>query len=188
MPPDISLLGRALLGLLMDEPLSGYDIRGIFTQTPLATFSDSPGAIYPALARLEGAGFIRGRVERSAGLRQRKVFQLTPAGRAAFQAWLLAPVTRDALVRDTEELMLRFSFMDRGIGKDASAAFLRALRQELHGYLPELKSHLEAHGAKMPLSGRLALESGIRAYDAMLDWTKDALAAYGTRGGARRKT
>ena len=68
MTPTIPLLGRALLGLLMETPLSGYDIRRIFTQTPLATFSDSPGAIYPALKRLEAAGLVRGRVERSAGL------------------------------------------------------------------------------------------------------------------------
>src|SRR5215831_19732549 len=111
MSRPIPLLGCALLGLLMEEPLSGYDIRRLFTQTPLATFSDSPGAIYPALKRLEAAGLIGGRVERSAGLRRRKLFRLTPAGKAALESWLSEPVTRDAVVRDSDELMLRFSFM-----------------------------------------------------------------------------
>ena len=40
----------------------------------------------------------------------------------------------------------------------------------------------------MPQSGRLALDSGIRAYDAMLEWTRDALAAYEKRGKVRRKS
>ena len=186
MSRPITLLGRALLGLLMEEPLSGYDIRRTFTQTPLATFSDSPGAIYPALARLETDGLIRGRVERSVGLRQRKVFQLTAAGQAAIESWLRTPVTRDAVVRDTDELMLRFSLMDRGLGKAASVKFLRALQDELRAYLPELTRYLDAHAREMPLSGRLALESGIRAYEAMLEWTRDALATYEGRGKIRR--
>jgi DNA-binding PadR family transcriptional regulator len=184
----IPLLGRALLGLLIDAPLSGYDIRRLFTQTPLATFSDSPGAIYPALKRLEAAGFVRGRVERSAGLRQRRLFRVTPAGKAALESWLNQPVTRDAVVRDSDELMLRFSFMDRGLGPAASARFLRALQHELTTYLPELRRYLEANRGAMPLSGRLALESGIRAYDAMLAWTRDALGAYEKRGKDRRKS
>src|SRR4030095_5134562 len=109
----IPLLARSLLGLLIDAPLSGYDIRRLFTQTPLATFSDSPGAIYPALKRLETAGFVRGRVERSAGLRQRRLFRVTPAGKAALESWLNQPGTRDAGVRDSDALMLRVSFMER---------------------------------------------------------------------------
>jgi len=184
----IPLLGRALLGLLIDAPLSGYDIRRLFTQTPLATFSDSPGAIYPALKRLEAAGLIRGRVERSAGLRQRKIFRVMPAGKAVLENWLKEPVTRDAVVRDSEELMLRFSFMDRGLGPAASARFLRAFQHELTTYLPELRRYLEAAGGEMPLSGRLALESGIRAYDAMLEWTRDALDRYEKRGKDRRRS
>ena len=45
-PPsrEIPLLGRALLGLLQQGQSSGYDIRRLFTQTPMGTFSDSPGA------------------------------------------------------------------------------------------------------------------------------------------------
>ena len=53
---DIPLLGHALLGLLHGSSLSGYDVRKIFTETPMGSFSNSPGAIYPALERLEKAG------------------------------------------------------------------------------------------------------------------------------------
>jgi hypothetical protein len=31
---------------------------------------------------------------------------------------------------------------------------------------------------KMPLSGRLALDSGIRGYETLLEWAKYALATY----------
>jgi DNA-binding PadR family transcriptional regulator len=179
MAREITALGRALLGLLRQAPLSGYDIRRMFTQTPMATFSDSPGAIYPALERLEARGLVRGRVEKSSGLRQRKIFRLTPAGTSAFKRWLSAPVTRDDVVHGTDELMLRFSFMERGIGEAASVQFLKSLRQELKAYIPELKLYLDSHSGEMPRSGRLALESGIRSYETLLQWTGHALTTYG---------
>ena len=179
MRGEIPLLGRALLGLLMQAPLSGYDIRRIFTQTPLGTFSDSPGAIYPALKRLAADGLIRGRVERSAGLRERRIFRLTPAGTSTLQRWLSAPVTRDDVVHDTDELLLRFGFMDVGLGAHASVRFLTTLQHELQRYVPELKRYRDAHSGGMPLSGRLALESGIRSYETLLKWTAHALLTYG---------
>lgn len=70
MISHISLLGYALLGLLHQRPSSGYALRRTFATMPMGTFSDSPGAIYPALRRLEQQGLVRGRLESSAGLRQ----------------------------------------------------------------------------------------------------------------------
>jgi DNA-binding PadR family transcriptional regulator len=182
MTKDLPLLGRAILGLLMQGPLSGYDIRKIFTQTPLGTFSDSPGAIYPALKRLEADGLVRGRVESSSGLRRRRIFRVTPAGTSTFKRWLSTPVTHDDVVHGTDELMLRFGFMDLGIGEAASVRFLRSLQQELKSYVPELKRYLDTHGGGMPRSGRLALESGIRSYETLLKWTRHALNTYGKHG------
>lgn len=182
MAVESTPLGRAILGLLLHNPLCGYDIRRLFTQTPIAVFSDSPGAIYPALKRLEKDGLVRSRDERSSGLRRRRVFRLTPAGADTFKRWLATPVTHDDLVHRTDELMLRFSFMDVGIGEAASIEFLRSLQDELKAYIPELKLYLESHSHEMPLSGRLALESGIRSYETMLQWAAHALTAYGKKG------
>lgn len=157
----------------------------MFTDTPMGTFSNSPGAIYPALRRLEAGGLIRGRVETSSGLRRRKVFRLTPPGESALKEWLAQPVTREDVVRDVDELMLRFSFMDGAIGEAAARRFLEALQAELGSYLPDLKQYLAAHQAGMPRSGRLALESGIRGYETLLEWCRDAISAYDgkNRGG-----
>jgi DNA-binding PadR family transcriptional regulator len=188
MPREIPLLGQALLGLLMEGPLSGYDIRRIFTQTPMGTFSDSPGAIYPALKRLETDGLVRGRVERSSGLRQRKTFRLTRAGTSTFKRWLSTPVTHEDVVHSTDELMLRFGFMDLGLGEAASARFLKRLQHELKTYIPELKLYLDSHGGEMPRSGRLALESGIRSYESLLQWTGYALTKYRTQAKGRKKS
>jgi DNA-binding PadR family transcriptional regulator len=178
-----SLLGFALLGLIQQQPMSGYDLRKIFASTALGSFSDSPGAIYPALRRLEARGLACGAVEDSLSLRKRRIYRMTPQGLAAFEAWLKKPVTRDDVIRHVDDLMLRFSFMDQTLGAEQTVRFLRELAEEIFGYLPSLKQYLEAHANEMPLSGRLALECGIQGYEAQLRWARTSIALYEQREG-----
>ena len=42
--------------------MSGYDLRKVFEETALGNYSSSPGAIYPALSRLEQQGIPRNAV------------------------------------------------------------------------------------------------------------------------------
>jgi DNA-binding PadR family transcriptional regulator len=178
---DNTLLGYALLGLLHQQPLSGYDLRKIFASTPIGEFSDSPGAIYPALRRLQERGLVRGVVEESKGLRKRRVFRITPKGLTSFKAWQSQPIVRDDMIRRSGELLLRFAFMDQTFGPERALAFLREFARELSSYIPSLRQHLDVHANEMPLSGRLALESGVQDYEARLRWARKSIAAYERR-------
>lgn len=180
-----SLLGFALLGLLHQEPMSGYDLRKMFASTAMGSFSDSPGAIYPALKRLEMRGLVRGSVEGSTGLRQRRVFRNTPKGLATLKAWLRQPISHDDVVHGLDDVMLRFSFMDHTLGEEQSARLLEQLIEQISNYIPSLRQYLDAHAPEMPLSGRLALEYGIYAYEAQLKWAKSSLAKYQQRKGGK---
>jgi DNA-binding PadR family transcriptional regulator len=185
---DISLLAYALLGLLQQGPRSGYDLRKIFANTPMGTFSDSPGAIYPALERLEKRGFVRSRVEETSGLRRRRLFRPSASGIRAFKTWQTRTIVREDVIHSVDELMLRFSFMDETVSAADARRFLKGLKSELGGYIPALRKYLAKHSPNMSLSGRLALESGVRAYETLFRWAKAALSAYNKRktGGARR--
>src|SRR5262245_11950268 len=126
----ISLLGYALLGLLHQEARSGYDLRKIFAGTPMGTFSDSPGAIYPALQRLEKQGLVRGQLHPSSGRRRRRILRPTASGRRSFKAWQTKSISADDLIHRADELLLRFSFMDETAGPAQAARFLRSLTRE----------------------------------------------------------
>lgn len=173
-----TLLGYTLLGLIHQQPMSGYDLRKIFVTTAWGTFSDSPGAIYPALRRLETRGLVRGTIEESTSLRRRRVFKITPKGLAAFKAWLMKPVTGDDVIRRIPDLMVRCSFMDKTMGEERTAQFLGEFAEELAGYLPSLHQYLKSHKSEMTLSSRLALESGIQEYEGRLRWARTSIALY----------
>jgi DNA-binding PadR family transcriptional regulator len=176
-----SILGYALLGLLHQRPLSGYDVKLIFASSPMGGFSDSPGAIYPALSRLERRGLVRSEIQPSAGLRKRRVFQITSKGLASLKAWQNKSLDDDDIVRRIDELLLRFAFMDETLGAERSVEFLDEFAGRLSTYVQVLLEYLAAHGKQMPTSGRLALESGMQEYEARLRWAKNSIAHYRRR-------
>jgi DNA-binding PadR family transcriptional regulator len=178
---ETSLLAYALLGLLQQEPRSGYDLRKIFANTPMGTFSDSPGAIYPALERLQRRGYVRSQILESSGLRRRRMYRPTASGKRAFRAWQTRTIVREDVIYGVDELMLRFSFMDETAGAAEARRFLRGLRGQLASYIPALRKYRSKHSANLPRSGRLALESGIRGYETLFRWAKAALSAYHKR-------
>jgi DNA-binding PadR family transcriptional regulator len=180
MSQEISSLGYALLGLLQ-QPSSGYDLRKIFSTTAMKTYSDSPGAIYPALQRLQGQGLIRGRIENRSGMRRRQVFRVTARGTAELKKWIVRPLSRADVIRGLDEVMLRFAFSEQVAGAKASVRLLERLEGELKSYLPDLQQQRRAGQAAMSTSARLALESGVRGYECLLEWTRAALKTYGSR-------
>jgi len=176
--PKIPSLGYALLGLLQPKPASGYDLRKIFSSTSMKTYSDSPGAIYPALSRLEQLGLVRGTIQEGAGLRRRQVFRVTAKGLAELKKWIAKPITPQDLTRGDKEIMLRFAFSETAAGAAASVELLMSLQTALKAHVASLQKEYEASHRFMPTSGRLAFESGVRGAEYFLQWTEYALATY----------
>jgi DNA-binding PadR family transcriptional regulator len=184
-PTRIPALGYALLGMLQ-KPSSGYDLRKVFSSTSMKSYSDSPGAIYPALHRLERDGLIRGRVEQRSGMRRRQIFRPTPKGVAELKQWIALPITREDVGSGLKTIMLRFAFSETVMGADASVALLKSLDSALTPYLQHLREQLQAMmSPAVSTSARLALECGIRSFESLSEWTRYALATYEKQG---RKT
>jgi PadR family transcriptional regulator AphA len=81
----------AVLGLLTYGSLSGYDIKRIYAQSLGNFWSESYGAIYPILKRLEEEGLATRAVERQAGKPDRNVYTITDLGRVELHRWLALP-------------------------------------------------------------------------------------------------
>lgn len=173
---DISTLSLAIMGLISQKPQTGYDIRKTFLTTPLGHFSSSPGAIYPALKRLEKDGWIRGNVDEEKALRPRMVYEMTEPGRDVLKRHLLQPVKREDVIWRMDDLMLRFSLMDGIVGREGTLRFLRSFAAELEAYVVDLRCYLDSARAFMPVCGRLAMENGIEGYQMNATWARRATA------------
>lgn len=167
-----TVLGFALLGLVHQRPMSGYDLRRIFATTPMAHFSSSPGAIYPAIAKLAEAGFVEQVNEEDSSLRPRRLFGPTKAGTVCMIAWMTQEIDRHAVAFCIDELMLRFAFLPISKRKNDSKKFLRGFLTQTEAYIAELKAEHQSMPPDVPLHGRLALEAGIEVYEARRSWAK----------------
>jgi DNA-binding PadR family transcriptional regulator len=70
-----------LLGLLAESPRHGYDIIRALADRFHGLYAPSAGTVYPRLARLEAEGLVTSEEEG-----ERKIFTITPAGRAELEA------------------------------------------------------------------------------------------------------
>ena len=168
-------LEYALLGLLDQAPHSGYELRRIFAVTPLGHFSDSPGAIYPALRRLVARRWVGACAPK--GGRRRQEFRISARGRGAFVAWLRLPVSAADVTSDPDALLLRFAFMGQALPAAAIREFLGAYERQMAAQLKGLRRHHGEHAHTWPLTGRLAFEHGLAQHEVQVAWARRAARA-----------
>ncbi len=155
------MLDLAILGLLQEGDLHGYEIRRRLRDSLGLMANISFGSLYPALARLETAGAVRGieagtasplatgaamgslsgelaalRSKRTAIARpkkSKKVYRITDAGRGLFTELLAAPATSD----DARGFSLRVSFA-KYLTPELRIALLQRRRTQLQDRLSEV--------------------------------------------------
>jgi len=172
---DLSTLSLAILGLISQRPLTGYDLRKIFLTTPMGHFSSSPGAIYPALKRIEETGWIRCDNSEGRTRRQRMVYKITARGRNALKEHLSQPVTEEDVIWHMDDLMMRFAFMDGAVGPEKTVRFLRDFAARIDAHVVDLRRYFESARSILPVCGRLAMEQGIQSYEMNAQWARRAI-------------
>ncbi|MBS0296310.1 MAG: PadR family transcriptional regulator [Proteobacteria bacterium] len=173
----LTTLDALMLFLVSHKGQSGYDIRQLFQSTPLGLFSDSPGAIYPALARLEMRELLSSTAEPDG--RRRRVYERTAEGEAALKGWLAAPIDPDAIVRRPQDLDLRYVITAEMLGRPAAMAFIRdyaAVQKARHEAVVAFRDTAGQHMGRASLD---ALELGVRLGATRLRWFEDLLAEDG---------
>ncbi len=170
---DPSPLGFAILGLLIDEPRTGYAVRKVFEETAMGQYSSSPGSIYPALKRLSKEGLAE---QTDAGMsgRSTPLYRPTKEGSDRFRAWLRLPIARRDITVGMKVLMLRFAFMHQ-IPQQHVVDFLRSLEAGITEYVTELSVFRKQRTDEFPVMARLALDHGIESYRAHAKWAANAI-------------
>ena len=137
----------AILGYLSWQPFSGYDLKKLISESDLFYWSGNNNQIYNSLVELHKRGLISQEVQLQESLPARKIYTITPAGRAELRrqmmaapelpethnhfliqlAWTadLSPEELDALLASYEEeisIQLRMRQVQTGLKPVADAA------------------------------------------------------------------
>ncbi len=167
-----TLLDYAILGLIQSQPLSGYAIRKLFEETALGSYSSSPGSIYPALNRLQKLELVKKNAQDKT---VKTCFEITKNGIIILRKWVSKPIEKNEVEKKTEELLLRFVFMETLVDKEQKITFLTSFRDLLNIYVKELQAFYSKEYINMPLHARLAFQYGIDSNKTILKWSKKAI-------------
>ncbi|HEX7355698.1 MAG TPA: PadR family transcriptional regulator [Mycobacteriales bacterium] len=169
------MLDLAVLGLLQESPLHGYELRKRLNSSLGSLRAFSYGSLYPCLRRLQAAGLIAVDDNAAAGKlsgRSKVVYTLTADGKERF-AEMLGEAGPSAWEDDAFGVHLRF------FGQTEPAARLRILegrrsrveqRQEgLRADLAKTRSKLDSYTLMLQEHGLDAVEREVRWLGELID-------------------
>ena len=187
---------HALLSLLEQEPMYGYQLRQEFEARTGGTWPLNVGQVYTTLTRLERDGLVEpaAHVEggEAAGDTQTQTqvrYRLTEAGRDEVATWFTTPVTRTQPARD--ELAIKLALAVTVPGVDVGTLIQRqrsASVQALQDYT-RLKRRAGGEQDRADLAWGLVLDSLVFAAEAEIRWLDhcEARLRRAAREGAARE-
>lgn len=101
----------ALLGILNNNPGSGYDIKKMCDSSIGHFWNENFGHIYPMLQKMEEEELITKEIKQTEGKQTKNIYSITGKGKEELEKWLMVPIEK-APVRS--ELLLKI-FLSKDI-------------------------------------------------------------------------
>jgi DNA-binding PadR family transcriptional regulator len=168
---------QALLALLEQGPMYGYQLRSEFEQRTGSTWPLNVGQVYTTLTRLERDGLVEGTGADDEGAVQDgashgSIYRVTPAGRDEVAAWFTTPVARTQPPRD--ELAIKLAIAVTLPGVDVGGIIQRqrsATMAALQDYTRLKRGGRAASPAdRDDMAWSLVLDSLVFAAEAEIRW------------------
>ena len=166
------------LAILYFGDSTGYEIRkqaqeGVFSYFIEASY----GAIYPALSKLTEEGLVSFREEIQSGKPNKKIYSLTPAGKAAFMEALSGEPVQDKFKSEFLLMMMCSELLEPDRVDQLIGEHLARIEEKIE----ELKAAYEGSTRE---GARFALTCGIQSYSQAVDHLRakraDLIAQAGT--------
>ena len=160
-----------ILGLLTQEPMSGYDVKRFLKRLSWLIGSPSGGSLYPVLRALRQEGLVTVEVVPGLDRPPRKIYSITGAGRQKLQAWIDQPIVASAPLK---AFVMRLLLADSH-SRARLSAHLRRRRAQVATHHATLVGNAEAPSARPNLGQELALDYGLALATAELTWLDTTL-------------
>jgi DNA-binding PadR family transcriptional regulator len=169
------VLELAILGLLLESPMHGYELRKRLTGLLGAFRAFSYGSLYPALRRMQADGLIAENAARAGTLvrRARRVYELTDDGRQRFTE----------LVADTGP----HNYTDDGFGvhlaffnrtpAEARMRILEGRRRQVEERREGLREAVARASSSLDRYTRQLHQLGLESSEREVNWLNELIAA-----------
>lgn len=169
--PTLGGMEHALLGLVRSRPMHAYEMYQQLTHAPDGqalgrVWRLKQSHLYALLAKLEAAGYLAGTTEPQGTRPPRRVLRLSPAGEAAFVAWVVAPVRHG---RDFRLEFLAKLYSAEREGTSTVATLLSQQREACISWLDALHAQVAQLDTDCHFD-RLVLQFRISQIEAILRW------------------
>jgi DNA-binding PadR family transcriptional regulator len=169
-------LELAVLGLLHESPMHGYELRKQVNEVLGRTRLLSYGSLYPALKKMLRSGWLAEHVAAepaTVSRRQRIVYELTASGTEHFRR-LMADVGPSAWEDDTFDV--RFAFFSR-TDMEARLRILEGRRSRLQERLDRVQHQLERTQRQVDRYAAELQRHGVESVEREVRWLSDLINA-----------
>jgi DNA-binding PadR family transcriptional regulator len=161
---------NALLALLEQGPMHGYQLRAEFERRTGATWPLNVGQVYTTLSRLERDGLVEGTGAdgEGSGAGDRITYAATAAGRAETVVWFTTPVARTQPPRD--ELAIKLALAVTVAGVDVGTVIQQQRSATMAALQDYTRLKRQGSGSGEDLAWSLVLDSLVFAAEAEIRW------------------
>jgi PadR family transcriptional regulator, regulatory protein AphA len=157
----------AILGVLLEGPTSGYEIKSLMGRSTVYFWRESDSTIYPMLKVLAMEGKVLPKTV-YVGKKKKEVFSITEAGREEFKVWLESPTGTET---PRNEFLLKLFFVTDQ--KEMARLFQERLEKVewIYEEYKRIEERLEGIADSSQKSIRLkALRYGIALLESEIQW------------------
>lgn len=160
---------QALLALLEQGPMYGYQLRSEFEQRTGSTWPLNVGQVYTTLTRLERDGLVEGAGTDDEG---HVIYEVTDSGRDAVALWFTTPVARTQPPRDELAIKLALAVTVSGVDVGTLIQQQRSATMSALQDYTRLKRDGRAAAPTQPsdMAWSLVLDSLVFAAEAEIRW------------------
>lgn len=160
-------LREAMLGLLDDGPMTGYEIKQFFRNVIRHFWSVSDGQLYPTLKKMHEDGLVSLKVIQQKGTANKHVYSITEKGRRRFSHWIREPVTKFEELK--EPFVLKVFFFSK-LSREEVLTHLLTQRELCARILEEIRGVRDRYEEAVGPYQRLIGYAGILYVEVRLLW------------------
>lgn len=158
-----------ILGVLQGMPMHGYQLKQqIEASFGKQFFNMSNSKLYPKLAKLEAEGYITSHREQQEKVPDRKVYEITPAGRQKIHDLVVAPPGPREDIIDFRGRAVFFDMVTPDERRRVTEPFLRQAEKDLK----DAREKHEKFNKYMGKYSLMVLDQGIEELRSQVDFLK----------------